>query len=163
MKIYITYFFTSLFTFWIILVFLGMSAGFANYIPLVALIASVFLFVIATPILIYKFRLGLILGLICLLFIVPYSISFTLSIFSDILNSSNLNYLLLLFILPSFIVFLSIYFTLKGILNKDSYEVTKQKVVKFTLAIIPIILFGLYIVLYGKYWIDINLSVDFIE
>lgn len=149
MRLYILYISTALLTFWMILFLYGVSAGFANYVPVVALLGSVLLFVLAAPILLYNTRIGLIIGLASCLLIIPYSIGFTKSIFDD----GVFNWGVLIAILPTVLILFSVFFTAKSLFVKGAVIKTPSgSTVKILLASIPVALFLLYLVFYGKYW-----------
>ncbi|RCR65965.1 hypothetical protein [Larkinella punicea] len=148
MKIYISYFSTAFFNFWLISFYLGFSAGFASYIPIVALLGVVILFVIAIPILIYYFRIGIIIGLIACIILSVHGVS----IFWGIIEEGSFNWGL--FILsPFFLTLTSIYFSLNALYGtKKISNLPKDKNIKLILSSIPIILFTLYLIFYGKFW-----------
>jgi hypothetical protein len=129
----------------------GVSAGFANYFPIIALIGSVFLFVIASPILVYNARLGLIVGLISCLLILPYNVIYVKGVFED----GVFNWGVLLAILPTVLVLISIYLTTKPIILKHTVMagIPSNKAIKLFLSGTPIFLFVLYLIFYGKNWL----------
>ncbi len=149
MRLYILYTLTALLTSWMILFLYGVSAGFANYAPIAALLGSVLLFILAAPILICSQRVGLIIGLTGCLLIVPYNIGFTKSVFDD----GVFNWGVLIAMLPTLLILFSLFFTAMGLLFKGTVMKTPQGLTaKMLLAGIPIILFLLYLIFYGKYW-----------
>ena len=153
MRVYWTYFFAALSTIWVLLFYLGFSAGFANYFPILALLGSISLFVLATPIVLYKFRLGLILGLISYLLMLPYIIGFISGILSDIFAGTNFHFIILLMFLPPILVITGIYLSIKGLISKKKiFFETTNETLKIILAIIPIFLFIMYLLFYSKYW-----------
>lgn len=151
MKIYLLYIISSFLIFWLVLFNLGISAGFANLIPIFALFGSIFLFVGATPTLIYKEKTGLILGLVGCLMLLPYSFTLLIGIIDD--GVFNLG---LLIGTPAILVFISTYLSILYLFNKKSlFKFKMTQINKFLLAIFPIILFVIYFAIYGRYW---NLS-----
>lgn len=149
MRLYIFYTLTALLTSWMILFLYGVSAGFANYVPIAALLGSVVLFVLAAPIFVYRQRVGLIIGLAGCLLIVPYNISFAKSVFDD----GVLNWGVLIAMLPTLLILFSLFFTAKGLMLKNAVvKMPSGLTSKILLAGIPIALFLLYIIFYGKYW-----------
>lgn len=156
MKVYITYFFVSLFTSYMILFQLGVSAGFASYIPVIALLGSIILFVVANPVFVYNKRIGLYIGLVSCLLILPYMIFFIGGIISALITGTKINYIILIILIPPLLLIFGIYISIKEVLErkevKEVYSST-NKVVKVILAAIPILLFILYPIYYGKYWI----------
>ena len=149
MRLYILYTLTALLTSWMILFLYGVSAGFSNYAPIAALLGSVLLFILAAPMLIYIKRVGLIIGLVGCLLIVPYNMGFTKSVFDD----GVFNWGVLIAILPTLLILFSLFFTAKGLLFKDTViTIPSGLTAKILLAGIPIALFLLYLIFYGKYW-----------
>lgn len=150
MKIYITNLLTALSAFWMILFLYGVSAGFASFIPIIALLSSVVLFTVATPIFIYNIRIGLVISLVCCLLILPYSVMFIMGVIDD----GVFNFGVLLVLLPILLIYLCLYFILKSLLGKNSVikGLPVNKVSKVILAAIPILLFIIYIACTGKYW-----------
>lgn len=84
-----------------------MSAGFANAIPVVALTGAFLLSGIATPVLLYKSRIGLMLGVILLTVILPYSIGLAISGLEDGLINLGVIFSLLPALLAIFTLYLS--------------------------------------------------------
>lgn len=150
MKLYIFYILTALLTSWMILFLYGVSAGFASYAPIAALLGSVLLFTVATPILVYNTRVGLIIGLIGCLLILPYNVGFAKGVFDD----GVFNWGILLALLPIVLILFSTYFTVKPLLVKGTLisGIPSNAIAKLFLSGIPIALFILYLILYGKYW-----------
>lgn len=149
-KLYIGYILTAVLNFYVIMLYYGVSTGFANYAPVAALLGALVLFSSAAPIILYKTRMGLILGMIGCLLILPFSIMFLKSVFED----EIFNWSLLLITLPSIFVFISIFFTTKSLFNKNGLllDIQANKLIKFLLFITPILLLILYLIFYGKYW-----------
>lgn len=151
-KIYITYILAALCTAWVVLFYLGFSAGFANYIPIAALLGAVVLLVIATPLIIYFQRPGLLVGLIGCMLMLPYSLIFIWHLFSE--NRGMWNWTMVLIIIPSVLVLLNTYFTVKSLfVNKGMVSpVAVNSVSKVLLAAVPVLIFLLYLAFYGRYW-----------
>lgn len=149
MKLYISYLLASLFTSWIIIFYYGVSAGFSNYLPICALIGSILLFAIAAPLLIYNIRFGLILGLLGCLLILPFSVIFLKGILADGIFNWGI-----LLALPLILILFSTYITAKYLLSRNVVlaGIPTGASVKILLAVIPLILFVLYLLFYGKYW-----------
>ncbi len=76
MRLYLLYLFTATTNCYMLMLFLGVSAGFASYIPLIAFISCTILFVVAAPALAINARCGIIIGAICCLGLLPYNIAF---------------------------------------------------------------------------------------
>jgi hypothetical protein len=151
-KIYIINLLAALCTAWIVLFSLGFSAGFANYLPIAALLGSVLLLVIAAPLIIYFPRLGLLIGLIGCILMLPYSLTFIGHLVSE--NRGTWKWIFVLVMLPSGFVLLNTYFTVKAlVVKKESLPtVAINKINKILFAAFPIIIFILYIFFYGRYW-----------
>ena len=149
-KTYILYFLSALLNSWMILFYLGFSSGLTNYLPLIALFGGVLLFIIALPILVYNIRIGIIVGLISLFLILPYSILSSFYLFLD----WKFSWGLLFFTIPLLIILLSLYISIKYLLNKDSVQALNpiSSTTKIILALLPILLFILYVIKYGRYW-----------
>jgi hypothetical protein len=149
MKLYLFYILTALLTAWIILFLYGFSGGFASFLPIAALLGSVLLFVVAAPLLVYKVKPGLIIGLTCCVLILPYFVVFA----SSILDDAILHWGMLIAIMPVALTLFSIYFTMKPLVVKDAaIGIRAGAVVKLLMAIVPVALFLLYLIFYGKYW-----------
>jgi hypothetical protein len=150
MRIYIFYLITALLISWMILFLHGVSAGFASYAPISALLGSVILFTIAAPVFIYNVRIGLIIGLIGCLLMLPYMFMIVKGVFED----GVFNWGILIGVLPTVLILLSTYFTVKPLLVKSTLVsgIPSNAVVKLLLSVIPLALFILYLLLYGQYW-----------
>lgn len=151
MKIYILYIITSLLTAWVILVLLGVSAGFGNSIPIVGLLGSLLLFTVATPLLLYNSRIGLILGLIFLVAMLPYAFGFAKSGLED----GVFNWGVVISLLPALLTLVALYLSAKQIFFQPAINLTlpTNTIVKFALAAIPIGITLLYFIFYGKEWL----------
>ena len=147
MRVYLLYILTGLITFWIILILLGVSAGFADYIPVVALVGSVLLFTVASPILVLKKRLGLVIGIVSCLLILPFDITFTISLFQD----TTFSWGTLFGFVPILLSFLSLFYSIRGFRIEGRMLFKNQKI-RLLLFWIPILLFILYFAVYGRYW-----------
>lgn len=150
MKFYFLYIITSLLTAWIILVLLGVSAGFENFIPVVALIGSLLLFAIAAPLLLYNNRVGLIIGFISLLLMLPYTIGFAKSGLED----GVFNWGVILSLLPALFALLATYLTAKYLFFQPGANLMlpESSGVRMFLAFVPIGITILYFIFYGKEW-----------
>lgn len=146
MRTYLLYFFTGLLTFYITLFLFGISAGFANITPVLAIIGSVLIFSLATPFLIIKRKIGIMLGLISCGLIFPFILGFTFSLFED----GALNIGTLFGFLPIILLLLAIYNSFKTLkLEQSNINIS----LKYVLIIIPVGITILYVIFYGKYWI----------
>lgn len=130
----------------------GFSAGFANYIPVAALIGSILLSIVAIPLIIYFQRFGLIMGLIGCVLMLPYSLMFVGHLFNG--YSGKWRWGIMLIMMPSAFVLLNLHFTVKALFtNKTELPpVATSNIIKAILSLMPILIFILYIFLYGKYW-----------
>jgi hypothetical protein len=127
---------------------LGFSVGFANYIPIVALLGAILLFIVALPTLIYSPRIGVIVGLGACVMLLAYGISTFLGVIEDGVFNWGI-----LILTPFVLTLISIYLSLNILLSKrEMPNIPKDKVIKVILSSIPIILFALYLIFYGKYW-----------
>ncbi len=148
-RIYLIYISSALCTFWIVTFYLGFLSGFVNYFPVASLFGSVLLFTLAAPLVVYKNRVGMILGLVGNFLILPFNLVFSYAIIEDgIFNWITLfGILLLILVLTGFLL------TIKEILKKDANINTfKGRNTKLLLSSIPITLFILYLLFYGDYW-----------
>lgn len=144
MRLYIGYLLAGLLNFYLVMLYYGVSAGFASYMPILALVGAAVLFVMAAPILIYQPKAGLYVGLIGCLFLLPYSVSFIISMFEEASSSWLLVFLAALMVTP---VSFSSYWTVKALLqaNLSQHTFPSKPVVKFLLCVLPIFLCGSYI------------------
>jgi len=148
-NVYFIYIVSALWTAWIVSFSLGFSSGFASYTPVAALFGSVLLFTVASPVIIYKTNLGLRLGLIGCLFIIPFNFIFV----KGILQDNVFNWITLLGLSILVLVVLGFFVTMKLIVKKSNHlNEFNGKYIRLALSSVPIILFALYLILYGKYW-----------
>jgi hypothetical protein len=154
MRIYIIYLLTSVLNFFLIMLYWGASAGFANYTPIVSLFGSLILFTVATPIIVYNTRIGLMLGGIGCLLILVYELPVILINIQKVIIEHRFQWEALLISIPSLLALMSTYITAKAFLSKSSFWVgmPRNRVVKALLVSIPVSLFVLYLLIYGKYW-----------
>lgn len=151
-KIYILYVIAALCTAWIVAFYLGFSAGFANYVPIAALLGSVLLFVIAVPLIVYYQRPGLFTGLIGCFLMLPYSLMFVGHLFKG--YSGKWKFSIILIMIPSILVLINAYLTVNSLFIRKSEmsPIATHNVSKLILAGIPVLLFVIYLVLYGSSW-----------
>lgn len=153
MKIYLTQFVTGLSILWILLLYLGFSAGFENYFPILALFGSIVILLLSNPLTLYKPNLGAKISLISSIIILPYLIGFTNGIFNDFINGSSL--IVFLFAIPILFILLTLYFNFKILSDKNYSRVRIEAIsfkVKIVLVLFPLILALMYVLVYGKYW-----------
>lgn len=143
MRIYTGYLLAGLLTFYLVMLYYGVSAGFASYVPILALVGAVVLFVIAAPVLVYQPKVGLYVGLVGCLLLLPYSLVFITGIFED----AKFSWPLLLAILPATLVLLSSYWTGRALLRPNSPlpAFPTAPALKFLLCVLPILLWGSYV------------------
>lgn len=150
-RIYTFYIISALGTAWLIAFNLGFSAGFTNYVPIAALLGCILLLIIAVPLIIYFQKLGLIIGLIACLLMLPYSLMLLSELFGAL--RGRWKWGILLIVIPSATVLFSTGFTVKALITtKNMSDIAPNSVSKILLVCIPIALFILYLFLYGKYW-----------
>jgi hypothetical protein len=144
MRIYIGYLLAGLSTFYLVMLYYGVSAGFASYIPILALVGAMVLFVVAAPLLVYQPKGGLYVGAVGCLLLLPYSLVFITGIWED----AKFSWPLLLAVLPAILVLISSYWTAKAFL-RSAYPLPFFPAVprlKFLLCVLPILLWGSYII-----------------
>lgn len=146
MKVYFSYLATAFFNFWIIAFSLGFSAGFANYAPIIALL-GIFLLFLSASIVVYFQRIGLTIGLLSSLMMVPYGINFMLGIIED----GVFNFGILL-VIPFLLILLTIYISITYLQKNEKINFSTNNIINIILVIIPILMIVLYISFYGKYW-----------
>ncbi len=146
-RTYLLYLFTGLMTFWVVLFLFGISAGFSNYAPILALVGAVILFSVASPILVIKRKVGLILGLIGVLLLLPFDIGFTIGIFEE----ESLNWGTLLALIPIVLTLLTLIYSIKELRSTEKLKIG-NRIIKVTMVALPLLLLLLYILFYGKYW-----------
>lgn len=148
-KLYFTYLICAVCIAFVITFSLGFSNGFASYLPVAALFGAIFLFTVATPVLVYNARMGLFLGFIGCISILPYNFFMV----KEILTDGVYNWVALFAISLLLLIIWAFYFTVKLILTNTSHlPEFSNKYVRLICSFTPIILFGLYLFLYGRYW-----------
>jgi hypothetical protein len=146
MRIYIGYLLAGLSTFYLVMLYYGVSAGFASYVPILALVGAMVLFVVAAPLLVYHPKSGLCVGAVGCLLLLPYSLGFIAGIWEDAVI--NFSWPLLLAGLPASLVLLSSYWTGKTFF-RSAYPLPvfpAAPTLKFLLCVLPILLGGSYII-----------------
>jgi hypothetical protein len=144
MRIYIGYLLAGLSTFYLVMLYYGVSAGFASYLPILALVGATVLFVVAAPLLVYQPKSGLYVGAVGCLLLLPYSVVFITSIF----EKATFSWPMLILSLPAILVLISSYWTGKAFLQ-STYSLPffpAAPTLKFLLCILPILLWGSYII-----------------
>jgi hypothetical protein len=152
MRIYLSFAITSIVNFWVIITLLGVSGGFANYAPELALLGIFILFSIALPILIYKKTVGIIMGSLGCLLVLPFNIMFI----KTVIQEQNISKGIVVAAIPFILTITSVILILQFFFRKKTLiaEVKGSRYLKMLLASTPIILFFLYLFFYGKNWIQ---------
>lgn len=144
---YILYLITAVTTYYLVMFMWGVSAGFSNYVPIVAVVGSIIMFVVAAPVLVLSNRVGVLLGLCCCLMMLPFNAGYFLSFFKD--NRSGYNLFSFLMLLPAIFNLLAIYISVFAFFKKNTIDFAKSIKIIFILA--PILLFIIYLVSVWKY------------
>jgi len=149
MKIFITYLLTAIISYWMVMFFFGVSAGFANYSPILSVLGSVLLFSVVSPVLVFNSRLGLYGGIIASLLMLPQGFMFVLGALDD----NVFNWGVILVSLPFLLIVFNLFFTLNKVVKKD-YSLKGIPVnnsFKMILSGIPIMLFIVYLISIWEY------------
>lgn len=149
-KAYLSYLLVGLITGFLTVAYLGSSNGFANYLPIGALLGAVLLFAIAAPMTLYYRRLSLYIGLIGIFLVLPYISIFTIQFLME--YKGTLHWSVLLILSPSIMLLTSLYLTIRLLIAKELVDIPSNKYLLALLASIPIIMFLLYLTLYGNEW-----------
>jgi hypothetical protein len=144
---YILYLITAFATYYLVMFMWGVSAGFSNYVPIVAVVASIIMFVVAAPVFVLNNRVGVLLGICCCLIMLPFNAGYFLSFFKE--NKSGYNWFSMLMLLPVIFNLLAIYTSVVAF--KKNSTVNFSKSVKITLAVVPVLLFIIYVMSVWKY------------
>jgi len=150
MKLYILYIVSAILNFFSIMFLLGLSAGFANPLPILSLTGSILLFIIATPVVVFKVKVGAVLGAISISLMLPYNF---MSLISTLKNINDNTFGSYLFLLPVIINFITIGYLFKKF-QKKSFSVIKpggSNSIKLVLSCLPVILFAIYLISIWKY------------
>ncbi|WP_460615760.1 hypothetical protein [Hymenobacter seoulensis] len=133
-------------TFFVVMLYHGVSAGVASYVPLLALAGATLLFVVAAPLLVYHPTVGLYSGLAGCLLQVPFSMRFLALVVNDVVHGAA-PWALLVGILPVTLVLLSSYWTGKALLRPSSPRLTWPAVpaINVLLCVLPLLLAGSYV------------------
>jgi hypothetical protein len=142
MRLYLIYVFSAAPIFLMILFNLGVSAGFASYVPILALLGSTLLFSLAAPLLIFRVFLGSIVGLMSCLCILPFSTMFLVGILEEGIFSG----VILLGTLPVILIFVATSLTVNVLIKRMHLlpGIPKNFYVKAALACGPVLVAVLY-------------------
>ena len=110
MRIYLAYLLAAFLSFYLVMLYYGVSAGFASAIPVFTLVGAFVLSAVAAPVLVYHTRTGLWLGALGCGLLLPYSVLFLGSIFRE----WHWNWFMALAMLPTVLVLVSSYGTVRA-------------------------------------------------
>lgn len=147
MRQYILYLITAITTYYLVMFIWGVSAGFNSYMPIVAVIGSILLFVVAAPILAVNYKVGLFLGIGCCLIMLPFNAMYFLSFFKE--NKSGYNLFSILMLLPTIFNLLTIDTSVVAFRKNSTIGFSKS--FKIVLAVVPVFLFIIYLISVWKY------------
>ncbi|GAC1417847.1 MAG: hypothetical protein NVS1B13_19730 [Flavisolibacter sp.] len=151
---YILFILTAITNYYLIMFLWGVSAGFSNYIPIIAAIGTILMFVIATPMLAINFKTGLVVGLIYSLAILSFNIGYLVTVIED---KKYHVFIGLLTLIPTVLNIVTIFFIITGLRKGGS---TINPSFKIVLAIVPVIVFLIYLISVWKYspwqWLTIS-------
>src|SRR5919199_44362 len=148
MKLYFINISASLTNLYLHLILWGLSAGFVNYVPVVAIIGCILLFVIIPPLLVLRPRLGYLGGLLCALSILPWAFGFLISSVHEIYSVHEFQFTLIniLLFMPCLLLLVSGYLSAYFFVKKKDIALPTDTWLRFSLATIPALLFILYII-----------------
>jgi hypothetical protein len=115
MRLYGAYLLAAILSFYLLMLYYGVSAGLANYSPIAALIGAILLSVGAAPTLLFHQRFGLWLGLVGCLLLLPYSLVFLSQIVAAFAKGETARWFYLFAGLPAMFVLLSTYWTVRSL------------------------------------------------
>ncbi len=110
MRLYILYVLAALFNFYLLMLYYGISAGFATYAPILGIWGSILMFGVAAPALMIRERIGLIIGLICCLLLLIYDIPYLLMNLRKVFLENKFQWEALLFSIPPILTIVSTVF-----------------------------------------------------
>ena len=109
-RIYVAYLLATLLSFYLVMLYHGVSAGFAIPVPVLALVGTLVLSAFATPALVYSARGGLWLGALGCGLLLLYSVMFL----GGVLMEWRWHWLMPLGLLPAALVLVSSYYTVRA-------------------------------------------------
>ena len=144
MRIYVAYLLAALLNFYLVMLYYGVSAGFASPVPVLALVGSLILSAMAAPVLVYNARVGLWLGALGCGLLLPYSLLFL----SNVVMEWRWVWLMPLGVLPGGLVLISTYCTARAWIQPFSslLRFPVQQWLKGALVLLPLLLWGSYFV-----------------
>jgi hypothetical protein len=146
MKLYFINIGASLTNLYLLLFLWGLSAGIASYVPIVAIVGCILLFVIIPPLLVSNPKIGYIGGLLCVLAILPWTVRFSVSE----LQESEFGFIKLIFLLPCLLAILSGCLSAYFLIKKKDLKLPVNSTRRLLLSIVPGLLFILYIIAISK-------------
>ena len=111
MRIYVTYLLAALLSFYLVMLYYGVSAGFASPVPVLALVGTLVLSAFAAPALVYSARVGLWLGTLGCGLLLPCSVTFL----RGVLMEWDWHWLIPLGLIPAVLVLVSSYYTVRAL------------------------------------------------
>jgi len=150
MRLYLVYLLAAFLSIWLLLFYLGFSAGFANSLPVVALVGGVLLSALAAPVLVYRARAGLWLGTLGCSLLLPYSAVF----WGGVLLEWRWHWLMPVAMLPGLLVLVSSYATARSWQRPNTpwLRFPASAWGKCSLALLPLLLWGSYFFSTWEFW-----------
>lgn len=146
MKLYFINIGASLTNLYLLLFLWGLSAGIASYIPVIAIVGCILLFVVIPPLLVRKPRIGYLGGLLCALAILPWILR---SLIFD-LRDSGFRFTSLILFLPCLLAITSAYLSTYFFVKNKGLKLPTNSTQRFLLSVVPSLLFILYIITISK-------------
>ena len=150
MRIYVAYLLAALLSFYLVMLYYGVSAGFASPVPVLALVGTLVLSTMAAPVLVYSPRVGLWLGALGCGLLLPYSVMFL----GGILLEWPWHWLIPVAMLPGLLVLVSSYATARSWQRPNTpwLRFPASAWGKCSLALLPLLLWGSYFFSTWEFW-----------
>ncbi|GAA4009050.1 hypothetical protein GCM10022408_21490 [Hymenobacter fastidiosus] len=144
MRIYVVYLLAALLSFYMVMLYYGVSAGFASPFPVLALVGSLVLSAMAAPTLVYHARVGLWLGALGCGLLLPYSVMFL----GNVVMEWRWVWLMPLGLLPGGLVLVSSYCTARAWIQPATclLRFPVHRWLKRCLVLLPLLLWGSYLI-----------------
>jgi len=144
MRIYVAYLLAALLSFYLVMLYYGVSAGFASPVPVLALVGTLVLSAMAAPVLVYSPRVGLWLGALGCGLLLPYSVMFL----GGVLMEWHWHWLMPLGLLPAVLVLVSSYYTVRALRTRlvAGLAFPAHPWLKRSLVLLPLLLWASYLV-----------------
>jgi hypothetical protein len=144
MRIYVAYLLAALSSFYLVMLYYGVSAGFASPVPVLALMGALVLSAVAAPVLVYHARAGLWLGALGCSLLLPYSALFL----GSVVGEWKWHWLMLLGLLPAVLVLFSSYCTVRALRTPRvaGLAFPTHPWLKGGLVLLPLLLWASYLV-----------------